>query len=402
MRNLILFDTEAREHLLPLTYTRPICELRLGILTIREKWEKWLQGRASHITMDYLSEKFSMEIADLNYVINGAALPSPQLVRLITQLEPNEALLDKGELIAALLDRSQFSRLMANEDIDELAGMELENTVFDRIASIADLLRLQEPALRSDFEILTRGRQSQPIPSSNRVVAPENIFLEPGATVEGATLNAFSGPIYVAAGAEIMEGALIRGGLALCENSMVKMGAKIYGATTVGPWSKIGGEVSHSVFQGYSNKAHDGYLGDSFIGEWCNLGAGTNNSNLKNTYEEVRLWNYATGRFEQTGLQFLGLIMGDHSKTAINTMFNTGTVVGVSSNIFGSGFPRNFIPSFCWGGAQGYSTYRAEKAFDTAERVMARRKLPFSIQDRLILLRVFEDSAKYRNWESKS
>ena len=234
------------------------------------------------------------------------------------------------------------------------------------------------------------------------MLGAEQVFLEEGAVVEGATLNARTGPIYIGKDAEVMEGALIRGPFALCEHGTVKMGAKIYGGTTIGPWSKAGGEIGNSVLLAYSNKGHDGYLGHAYLGEWCNLGADTNNSNLKNNYAEVKLWDYATERFELTGTQFCGLIMGDHSKCGINTMFNTGTVVGVSANIFGSGFPRNFIPSFSWGGAGGFTTYSTEKAFETAELVMTRRQQQLSAEDRIILLRIFEDTAKYRRWEKKN
>jgi UDP-N-acetylglucosamine diphosphorylase/glucosamine-1-phosphate N-acetyltransferase len=224
----------------------------------------------------------------------------------------------------------------------------------------------------------------------------ENIFLEPGAKIECATLNASTGPIYIGKDAEIMEGALIRGPFALCEHATLKMGTKIYGPTTIGPHSKVGGEVNNSVIFGYSNKAHDGFLGNSVIGEWCNLGADTNNSNLKNNYIEVKLWDYASGRFIPTGLQFCGLIMGDHSKSGINTMFNTGTVVGVSANIFGSGFPRNYIPSFSWGGAQGYITYHIDKALEVASQVMKRRDIKLDEIEQDILKHIFEITASKR------
>ena len=251
-------------------------------------------------------------------------------------------------------------------------------------------------ALEEDYELLTRGRVSQPIPSSNNVIAAQNIFLEEGAKLEFTTLNASSGPIYIGKDAEIMEGSIIRGPFALCEHATVKLGAKIYGPTTVGPHSKVGGEVNNSVLFGYSNKGHDGFLGNSVLGEWCNLGADTNNSNLKNNYAEVRLWDYNTESFARTGLQFCGLMMGDHSKCGINTMFNTGTVVGVSANIFGSGFPRNFVPSFSWGGNGGFTTYLTKKAFEVAEVVMSRRQIELTDVDKAILEHVFEETKKYR------
>lgn len=399
MNNIILFDDISRDHLLPLTYTRPVCELRVGIITIREKWEKWLNGKSSCITQDYLSEKFPIDIEEQNFVINGSVLPSKLLCRLINQLDNNEALLQNGELIAARLNREQFEHLMNEEEIEELKGFDVEDTPFIKINNLWDIFSYNNEAIRDDFQLLTDGKISEPISDSNRVIGKDNIFIEEGAKVECAILNASTGPIYVGKNAEIMEGATLRGPIALCEHATVKMGAKIYGATTLGPHCKAGGEVSNSVFTGYSSKAHDGYLGDSVLGEWCNLGADTNNSNLKNNYTEVKLWNYPNERFLTSGKQFCGLIMGDHSKCGINSMFNTGTVVGVFANIFGDGFPRNFIPSFAWGGANGYSTYKISKAFDTAERVMLRRSKALTDIEKAILEKVYENSAQFRAWE---
>ncbi len=403
MLNVILFDNETRDRLLPLTYTRPVCELRIGILNIREKWEQQLDAQVSYITQDYLSEKYPINISDDNLVINGGVLPSAPLLRLVNQLENNEALLKNEELIAARLNAKQFERLMHEEEIDELEGFEVGDTPFLKIESLTDLFSLNDQALLQDFLFLTKDRSSQAISETNTVIGNRNkIFLEEGASVEAAILNTNTGPIYIGKNATIMEGAIIRGGLALCEGATVKMGAKIYGATTLGPFSKVGGEISNVVITGYSNKGHDGYLGNSVIGEWCNIGADTNSSNLKNNYAEVRLWDYEKESFTGTGTQFCGLIMGDHSKCGINTMFNTGTVVGVFANIFGSGFPRNFIPSFAWGGAAGFSTYKTEKAYEVAEIVMARRKEEFQDIDESILNKVFEDSAKFRRWEKVS
>jgi len=401
MENIILFDSEAHGNLLPLTFTRPVCELRIGILTIRKKWEKWLKGKASYITEDYLTDKYDITIAEKNYIINGTVLPSKELCTLISQMENNESFLQNGELIVAKIDSKQFDRLMNDEDIGELVSYELGGTPFLKINHLWDIFLHNDPAIRSDFELLTAGRRSQKLSNSNRVFGKENIFLEEGAKIEGVSLNATTGPIYIGKEAEIMEGATVRGPFALCRKAKVKMGAKIYGATTLGPSSVVGGEVKNSVIIGHSNKAHDGYLGNSVIGEWCNLGADTNNSNLKNNYSEVRLWNYLSETFEPTGQQFCGLIMGDHSKSAINTMFNTGTVVGVSANIFGSGFPPNFVPSFSWGGMKNSADYQFDKAFDTAERVMNRRDKELNVYERLILLKVFEDTEKFRKGERK-
>lgn len=399
--NLILFDNDLRNRFLPLVYTRPVCELRIGILTIREKWEAWLGGKASYITQDYLSEKFPIDIRQDNFLINGTVLPSEHLCKLIRQMDINEAYLKEGELVAARLDAEQFDNLLNDKEIEDLEGIDLQDTPFTKINFIWDIFRLNDEALKSDFELLTKGQKSAPISATNQVFGAENIFVEEGAKIECSILNASTGPIYIGKNAEIMEGCLVRGSLALCEGSVLKMGTKIYGPTTIGPHSRVGGEVNNVVIHGYSNKSHDGYLGNSILGEWCNLGADTNVSNLKNNYAGIRLWNYISEKFEPTGLQFFGLVMGDHSKTAISTMFNSGTVVGVSANIFGSGFPRNFVPSFSWGGASGFMTFKTDKAFETMEKVMERRGMSFGPMDRLIMLRIFEDSAKYRAWEKE-
>ncbi len=402
MNNIILFDDVSRDHLLPLTYTRPVCELRVGILKIREKWERWLDGKSSCITQDYLAEKFPIHIEEQNYVVNGSVLPSEMLCRLITQLEENEALLQDGELIAAKLNRAQFEYLMNEEEIEELKGFDVEDTPFLKINRPWDIFMHNNQALRNDFKLLTDGRVSEPLSDTNQVLGKHNIFLEEGAKVECAILNAQTGPIYIGRDAEIMEGAILRGPVALCEHAIVKMGAKIYGATTLGPHCKGGGEIKNSVLTGFSSKAHDGHLGDSVLGEWCNLGADSNNSNLKNNYTEVKLWDYPSERFLSSGTQFCGLIMGDHSKCGINTMFNTGTVVGVCANIFGDGFPRNFIPSFAWGGASGFSTYKISKALDTARLVFARRNKELDHREEAILEHVYTESSNFRAWEKRA
>ena len=400
MNNIILFDDESREHLLPLTYTRPVAELRVGILTIKEKWEKHMNGSASYITQEYLGEKYPIFISEENYVINGSVLPNERLVRLIQQLEFNEALLYKDELIATKLNVKQFDRLIEGGNIDELAGYDIKDTPISKVNKLWNIFQLNGQEIEMDFKILTDGRESQPISESNTVVNPDQIFVEEGAEVECAILSAKNGPIYIGKNAQIMEGSMIRGGFALCENAVVKMGAKIYGPTTIGPFSKVGGEVNNSVILGYSNKAHDGFIGNSVIGEWCNLGADTNTSNLKNNYAEVKLWNYTREGFEKTNVQFCGLVMGDHSKCGINTMFNTGSVVGVSTNIFGDGYPRNFVPSFCWGGTHGFTTYRLDKAMEVAEVVMKRRNQKVSELDEAIMKNIFSQSSKYRSWEN--
>ena len=388
--NYILFDGTVRDALLPFTFTRPVADIRIGILTIREKWEKYLGSTTTTLTEEYLSEKFPMvELAE-NIMINASFLPNDILSELVSNLEPNQAIFKGEEVIAFFTQDSQEEVNFDNYEIIEYT----EDCLF--IANTWDIFAKNDAAIREDFELLTEDRKSQPIPKSVNVISPENIFIEEGAKLEFVTLNASTGPIYIGKDSEIMEGSIIRGPFALCEQAQVKMGAKVYGATTVGPHSRIGGEVSNSVLMGYSNKGHDGFLGNSVLGEWCNLGADTNNSNLKNNYDEVKLWSYETGGFEKTGLQFCGLMMGDHSKAGINTMFNTGTVVGVSTNIFGSGFPRNFVPSFSWGGASGFTTYITKKAFETARIVMSRRNVEFDEKEARILEHVFEETKKWR------
>ena len=400
MKNIILFDPDQRDHLLPFTYTRPVCEIRVGIDTVREKWERALNGRASYITQDYLCEKYPIHIGADNFIINGAVLPNDVLCDLIDKLNNNEALLKDGDLVAARVDSQQFYHLMTDNDINELIGFDLEDKNFHEIRHVWDIFQLNNTVLREDFIQLTEGRSSQPISDTNTIIGdPTQIFLEQGAVVEGSILNTKTGPIYIGKDAEIMEGCIVRGPLALCEHSTLKMGAKIYGATTIGPHSKFGGEVSNCVVFGYSNKAHDGFVGNSVIGEWCNMGADSNTSNLKNTYDDIKLWDYTAKSFRKTGLQFLGLMLGDHSKCGINTMFNTGTVVGVCANVFGAGYPRNFIPSFAWGGTGGFITYDFKKACDTIERVMQRRQQPLTKNDRAILEYIFEFSHQFRTWE---
>ena len=388
--NYILFDGPSRNQLLPFTYTRPVADIRVGILTIREKWERYLETTTTSITEDYLSEKYPMVELEANVMINASYCPNSELIELIKELKENQAIFKDEDVIA-------FFAIDAQEDIDfdNYEAIEYNEEVL-KIEHTWDVFSKNEEAIIQDFELLTKGRKSQPIPSSNNVIAAENVFIEEGAKLEFTTLNAGSGPIYIGQNAEIMEGSVVRGPLALCENATLKLATKIYGATTVGPHCKVGGEVNNSVLFGYSNKGHDGFLGNSVIGEWCNLGADTNNSNLKNNYAEVRLWDYETESFAKTGLQFCGLMMGDHSKCGINTMFNTGTVIGVNANIFGSGFPRNFVPSYSWGGSSGFTTYLTKKAFEVVKVVMSRRNIEFSEQDKAILEHIFEETKKYR------
>lgn len=399
--NLILFDSDARNNLLPLTATRPMGELRLGILTLREKWERRMRATASYITQDYLQEKYPIHIESENLVINSGILPTEALCRRIADLGISEALLTQGELVAARLNEGQFEQLLEDEEVQSLQGTELDEDIpLVHLRHLWEMTRLNDQAIRDDFALLTQGRRSESISPSNRLIGPiQNLFLEEGVKMECCILNVTGGPIYIGKNAEVMEGSILRGPVAIGAEAIVKMGAKIYGPTTIGPGSRAGGEITRSILSANSNKGHEGYLGDSVLGEWCNLGADTNNSNLKNNYGEVRLWNYESERFERTGQQFCGLFMGDHSKCGINTMFNTGTVIGVFANIFGAGYPRQFVPDFAWGGAEaGYRTYKFEDACETAEAVMSRRHQPFTDFDKAILYHVYDRTARFRPW----
>ncbi len=390
--NYILFDGDARNSLLPFTYTKPVADIRVGILTIREKWEKHLGLTTTTITEEYLEEKYPMVELEENILINASFCPTESLVEKVKNLSKNEAIF-KGEDVIAFHTSDSQDEI----DFEEYTQIEFDEELI-QIKNTWDIFSLNDKAIQEDFNFLTEGRTSQPIPEGTRYLNKENIFIEEGAEVVFANLNASKGPIYIGKDALVMENSSVRGPFAMCEQSVLKMGAKVYGATTLGPHCKVGGEVSNSVLFGFSSKGHDGYLGNSVLGEWCNLGADTNNSNLKNNYAEVKLWDYETGRFAKTGLQFCGLMMGDHSKCGINTMFNTGTVVGVSANIFGSGFPRNFVPSFSWGGASGFTDYKTNKVFEVAEVVMKRRDVVFDEKEKKILEHIFEETKKYRNY----
>ena len=390
--NYILFDGEVRNALLPFTYTKPVADIRIGILTIREKWEKYLGLTTTTITEEYLEEKYPMVEMEANILINASFCPTPSLVEKVKNLSKNEAIFKGEDVLAFFTSDSQ-----EEVNFDDYTQIEFDEEVL-QIKNTWDIFSLNHKAIQEDFDLITEGRTSQPIPEGTRYLGKENIFIEEGAKISFAILNASSGPIYIGKDAEIMEGSAVRGPFAMGESSVLKLNTKIYGATTLGPYCKVGGEVNNSVLMAYSNKGHDGFLGNSVIGEWCNLGADTNNSNLKNNYATVKLWLYETGRFANTGLQFCGLIMGDHSKCGINTMFNTGTVIGVSANIFGSGFPRNFVPSFSWGGASGFTEYKTNKVFEVAEVVLKRRNLVFDEKDQKILTHIFEETKKYRNY----
>lgn len=385
--NYILFDSFRRDNLLPFVYTRPVADIRIGILTIREKWEKMLGAKTSTLTEDYLSEKHPLHKTSDNILINGSVLPTVELIQRIGELQSGETIVKDEAIIAMRLSAEEINKLDEHEDLIE----HLFTGEFLKVNNSWDIFAQNAQAIRNDFELMTKGRKSAVLSKTNFVKGdPKHIFLEKGAKLDFAFLNTEEGPIYIGKNAEIMEGSKVRGPFALCEGSTLKLDAKIYGGTTIGPHSKVGGELNNVVIFGYSNKAHDGFLGNSVIGEWCNLGADTNTSNLKNTYDEIKVWSIAQRTFVNTGLQFCGLMMGDHSKSGINTMFNTGTVVGVSCNIFGSGYQRNFIPSFSWGGPQGLKSYNLQRAYDVAEAVYKRRDKVFDQVEQKILSNIFE------------
>lgn len=394
--NYILFDDKSRVSLKPLTYTRPICELRVGILTIKEKWTKMLDSTVSYITENYLQKKFPCIIDNENILINGGVIPTKDIVEKISTLSTGEVLVKEDVVIAANLNKEDAEAFNA-DSVNDYTAKEYPGEII-KIQHTYDIFSFNKECLLLDFEMLTAGRESQELSKTVNVHGNYPVFLEKGAKAEFCTLNTTEGPVYLAEDAEIMEGCLVRGPLSIGEHSVLKMGAKVYGATTLGPHCKCGGELSNVVFTGYSNKAHDGFLGNAVIGEWCNIGADTNNSNLKNTYDEVKLWDYETHRFKKTGLQFCGLIMGDHSKFGINTMLNTGTVVGVGCNIFGSDFPRNFLPSFTWGGHGGMKEHMLRQFFKTAEAVMKRRDIALDDTEKDMLTEIFEQSKEFRNF----
>jgi UDP-N-acetylglucosamine diphosphorylase/glucosamine-1-phosphate N-acetyltransferase len=389
--NLILFDDPLIQlNLLPFTFTRPTSKIRVGILTIAEKWEHWLETKGHYKTEGYLQKKFAIHSTDQNLLINGAVCPDQKLVDTVKALPAGYFLVKGTLLIAAFKPEAAMDNTNTIEYADEV-------TVIDRTWKI---FLENARQLKIDFGRITMGRRSAGVQDKHtKIYGEENLFVEEGVTIRAAIINAETGPVYLGKNSIVQEGAIIRGSFALCEGAHLNMGAKMRGDTTIGPYSKVGGEVSTSVIFGYSNKAHDGFMGCSVLGEWCNLGADTNTSNLKNNYEPVKLWSHAQQAFENTGLQFCGLMMGDHSKCAINTMFNTGTVVDVSANIFGEGFPRNYIPSFAWGGAGGVTTYKPDKALETASRAMGRRNITLDETEKTILENIFRMTAFSRSWE---
>lgn len=389
--NVILFDDPAiRLNLYPFTLTRPLGAIRVGILTIAEKWERWLKATVSYQTEAYLSQKFPRLSSSDDLLINGALCPDAELKATVNALPHGYFLVKDTVLLAA---RNPQGAMTERNVVEYRNGI----TIIDQVWKIFGENATQ---LKTDFALITAGRKSAGIHDPHtRVYNSANIFVEEGVYIRSAILNAETGPIYLGRDSVIQEGAIIRGAFAVCEGGHLNMGAKMRGDITVGPWCKVGGEVSNSVLFAHSNKAHDGYIGNAVIGEWCNLGAGTCASNLKNNYAPIKIWSHVHEAMVSTELQFCGLMMGDHSKAAINTAFNTATVVGVAANVFGGGFPPPFVPSFSWGGGEELITHEMGKAIDTARKVMARRDMNIDMQDKAILETVFQLTSSSRTWD---
>lgn len=384
--NYILFDGDVQGNLLPFTYTRPVADIRVGILTIREKWEHFLGYTTTSLTQEYLSEKFPMVELENNIMINAAYLPTESLSDAVRKLQPNQGIIYQEDIVAFY---AQDTQDVVDFDLYEIIDFQ-ESLI--KIENNWDIFQKNAQAIEQDFTLITQDRTSAAIPANVQVIEGYPIFIEESAKLAFVTLNASTGPIYIGKDTEIMEGSVIRGPFALCDSAQVKMGTKIYGATTVGPHSRVGGELSNVVIFGYTNKGHDGFLGNSVLGEWCNLGADTNCSNLKNNYSAVKMWNYELKAYEDSGLQFCGLMMGDHSKSGINTMFNTGSSVGVCCSIFGAGFPKTVQDNFTWGGKEDSDLYDLSKAWKTMEIVAQRRSVSFTEVDKRIYEHLFEDA----------
>ena len=403
MKNVILYDSaQVHADMLPLAFTRPVSDFRVGITTISEKWQRCLPGNYSVYTAPYLRDKFVPAITDDNFFVAANCLPSPRLAEAVDALAPGQALAKTdGEYLAFRGTVESFNKLLEEKFNPDTITFPHECVTLHHLY---DIFLNNGAAITEDFRHLTAGRESRPLPEGNLLIGSPTLpdgsptlFIEEGATIMGSTINVTGGPVYIGRDASLLEGCCVRGPLALCEHAQINMGAKIYADTTLGPYCKAGGELNNVVMFGYSNKAHDGYLGNAVIGEWCNIGAGTNASNLKNDYSKIRLWNYPKRSFLRTDLQFCGLIMGDHSKAGINCMFNTATVVGVGCNIHGAGFPRPFIPSFSQGSPSGgFKDVELNKFFDIAARVMSRRGIGLTDFDKRIFESIFAAAQTYK------
>ncbi len=389
----IFFDDQSRETLFPLTLTRPTADLRIGILKISEKWQYHFKSEtSSYLTASYLQVKFPLNLSDKNIYINGSICPEIKVLEAVTKLKEGEVLVKDSICIACITNQSDFNFKV----LDAYKKITFEYDLL-KINFPEDIFKYNDREIRSDFDLITKGKTSQKLSNTNTIIG-DDIFIEEGVEAECSSFNTKNGPIYLGKNSQVWEGTSIRGALALCQNSQIKMGAKIYGATTIGPNSRVGGEINNAVIWGNSSKGHDGYLGNAVLGEWCNIGADSNNSNLKNNYAEVKLWDYDSRKFRKTGLQFCGLIMADHAKCAINTMFNTGTVIGIGANVFGAGFPRNYVADFAWGGAHGFEVYSLSKMFETVEKVFERRNKLFDQTEKDILTYLFNYTEQNRRF----
>lgn len=399
--HIILFDDSSRYSLLPFTHTRPVADIRCGIMTMRERWEHFAKATTGTLTLTYLQEVYPLNAGQDNLYINGSIFANHELYAAIQQLRAGQQLVKDGMIIAARIAGLELifaGDLRINTEMEDI---HYEGEV-KRLKNTWDIFSKNEQAIIEDFKLISAGRSSQPIPEGVTVTGKENLFIEEGGVINaGCIINASTGPIYIGKKAEILEGVMMRGPIAICEGAVVKMGAKLYKDTTIGPGCKVGGEISNVVFFANSNKGHDGYLGNAVIGEWCNLGADTNCSNLKNNYDKIKIWDEHSFKSVQTGLTFCGLLMADHSKCAINTMFNTGTVVGVSANIFGGGFPEKFVPSFTWGGSEGMTSYQLNRAMDTANRMMERRGRYLSPEELKMYEHIFTITQEQRDLFTK-
>jgi len=397
--NINLFDHPIlRDNLLPFTFTRPVSEIRTGILAITEKWRLRTGYDVYHVTQEYLQEQYPASPEGAVYGINGCVCPDEALVDYILNMKEGSILFDGEIPIAWKGDTDDATEVMRGNWPADFK----RETVDREIRTIRhpwDIFVHNREQVINDFDLVTRGRTSADIADAYTVVyGDKQLFVEEGAEVRAAVINADRGPVYIGKNAQVLEGAIIRGATALGEHAILNVAGRIVGDSSIGPHCKVGGEVSNSVIFGYSSKAHDGFIGNSVLGEWCNLGADTNTSNLKNNYRDIKLWNYRAEAYLPTDRRFCGLMMGDHSKCGINTMFNTGTVAGVGANVFGAGFQSKFIPSFSWGGPQGRTTYELDKFLEMVRRVYDRKNKDLQETARRILTRIFEDTKKYRNW----
>ena len=378
---IVLVDTNWKKFL-PVSFTRPVSQLRCGILKINEKWEKQLGFHSVAMSEEYLNKKYFQDFEGSTIIINSKVLPCEELIKSIKALSNKQILTANGTWLA-IKSESGFS-----QEIWKHSTPLMYNGELTFIEAWWDLYKYNGQEIENDFKLLTEGRETKPLSTSNNLIGPKNkVFIEEGAYIEGATLNTKTGSIYIGKNTEVMEGSVIRGGFSVLDNSKIKLGAKIYGPTSIGPKCRVGGEVKNSIIQGFSNKSHDGYLGNSVLGEWINLGADTNCSNLKNTFSNAKVWDYETNQLKNSQEMFIGCCIGDYSKTGINTMINTASVIGVNANVFGAGFPAKRVSSFTWGDNEAYLF---NKAWETNCNIALMEGEELEQADKLILKNIHE------------